>query len=143
MGSYEVKPWQEFIGDIASFFEQGADESEISSRFLGACIEGSGVVLEIKLSEKYASGVALKMSPETIDMPKKHKVLRCDYIFLSVEEGSKRDWVGCRVGETVGFRAKIPGSNGPFSAIRLSEYDGEPEVILMMKLRECELTTHS
>jgi hypothetical protein len=143
MSNDEITLWQKFIEELARLCEQGIKESEISSRFLGVCIEGSGVVLEIKLAERYAAGIALKMSPETVDLPKKNKILRCDYIFLSIDENTKRDWMACSVGQSVRFRAKIPGTNGPFSAIRFSEYDEEPEVLLMIKLRECRLVSNS
>jgi hypothetical protein len=143
MSNSEVISWQEFIEDLARLCERGVEDTEISSRFFGACIEGGGVILEVKLSEKYAPGIALKMSPETVDLPMKNKALRCDYIFLSIEENSKRDWMACKPGEFVRFKARIPAANGPFSAIRFSEYDDEPEVLLMIKLRECKLVINS
>lgn len=132
-------PWQDFIAEVALMHEQGFSDSEISSKFFAACIEGEGVIAELKLSEEYAPGIALEMSPETIRLPKKNKVLRCDHLFLSIDADSSRKWAGCSVGEKIRFMAKIPGSNGPFSAIRLSEYDEEPEVLLIVKSRECEL----
>lgn len=131
--------WQDFIDKVVLMHEQGFGDSEISSHFFGVCIEGEGVVAESKLSEEYAPGIALEMSPETIQLPARNKALRCDHLFLSIDADSSRKWAGFSVGEKIRFRAKIPGSNGPFSAIRLSEYDDEPEVLLIVKSRECEL----
>jgi hypothetical protein len=135
----EIFLWQDFINGVVLLYGQGFSDSEMSLHFFGAFIEGEGVVVESKLSEEYAPGIVLEMRPETVQLPKKNKVLRCDHLFLIIEPDSNRKWMGCSIGEKIRFRARIPGNNGPFSAIRLSEYDEEPEIPLMVKLRECEL----
>jgi hypothetical protein len=130
--------WQDFVSQIASLHAEKMSDSEISSRFFGASIEGEGVLAESKLSEEFAPGLSLEMLPETIEMPNTNKVLRCDHLFLRIESSLSQDWRLCRVGDRVRFRAKIPGNNGPFSAIRLSDFDDDPEVLLIVKMRECE-----
>ena len=129
--------WEAFVERVISLFNAGKSEAEISAEFGDVYVEWQGVVSEVKLSEEYAPGVAMAMNAE-LNPLKKGKVLRADYLFLNVEPQSASAWAGCKVGDRVSFRAKISKASGPFSEIQLSEFDGDPEVVLMVGLYECE-----
>jgi hypothetical protein len=106
--------WKNFIDEVALMHGKGFSDSEISLHFFGALIEGEGVVVESKLSEEYAPGIALEMRPETVQLPKKNKVLRCDHLFLIIEPDSNRKWMGCSIGEKYDSGQESPATMDHF-----------------------------
>ncbi len=129
--------WTAFVERVIALFDAGKNEAEISAEFGGSHIEWEGVVSEIKLREEYAPGVAIAMNTKLSPLAK-GKVLRADYLFLNVRSESTSTWAGCTVGDRIRFSAKIAKAPGPFQEIQLSEFDGDPEVVLMVGLYECE-----
>lgn len=127
--------WEAFVGDVARLFDQGERDIEISKKFSGASVKWEGRVVDIKVDEKFAPGIALSMTPEKYPLSA-GKTLRSDYLFLIINPKEKFAWRNCRVGDKVEFSAKISKSFGPFTEIRLSEYDDDPEVLLMVGLHE-------
>lgn len=129
--------WMGFVERIISLFDMGKGEIEISAQFGGVQVEWEGVVTDIKLNEEYAPGVAVAMNPGSFPLAK-GKVLRTDYLFLNVDSKSASAWTGCKIGDRVRFRAKISKALGPFPEIQLSEFDGDPEVVLLVGLYDCD-----
>ena len=83
-------------------------------------------------------GVDINMGNELLRMSN-GKVLRYDHIALSVPQKFIENWRQTNIGDTVRFKAKIPLKSGLFPKISLSEFDGDPEVVLMLGLVNCEL----
>lgn len=132
-----LKDWSSFLKEVAIMFEKGKNELEISNIFCGSEVEWEGRILDIKLDEQYAPGIALEMKPTNVLM-RGGKVLRADYQFLQIEEHPS-NWSNCRVGDVIRFKAKLIDSQGPFPGIEFSTDDTDPEVVLMLALHECEL----
>jgi hypothetical protein len=130
--------WKKFVAQIATLYNERKNEIDISAEFSGHCVEFQGVITEMKLDEKFASGIAISMQPENFPLAN-GKVLRSDYLFLNVDPERASDWKKCKVGDRVKFSARINKSPGPFPEIQLSEFEGDPEVILMIGLYECML----
>lgn len=137
MANIELYSWANFLEAIVSLYGNGKTEAEISLQFDGKRIEGNGRVLELKFFEEYAPGIALSMQPETICIAN-DKLLRADYMFLNIDANSANAWKDCKVGDEILFRATIATSSGPFPAVQLSEFDGDPEIVLMVGLQKCE-----
>lgn len=78
------------------------------------------------------------MQPETIRLAN-DRLLRADYMFLNIDADCAHAWKKCKAGDEVRFRATIATSIGPFPAVQFSELDGDPEIVLMLGLQECEL----
>jgi hypothetical protein len=130
--------WSMFVREIISMIEAGHGDASISERFNGLVVEWSGVVVEIKLDEEFAPGIAVSMDPEILPISS-GKLLRTDYLFLNINPSDSSDWKKCIVGDKITFRAKISKAPGPFPEIQLSEFDDDPEIILMIGLYECQI----
>lgn len=137
MSDSHIYPWVEFVEAIALLYENGKTEADISPQFDGKRIAGNGSILEVKLFEEYAPGIALSMQPETISLAN-DRLLRADYLFLNIDADSAHAWKKCKAGDEVRFRATIATSIGPFPVVQFSEFDGDPEIVLMVGLQECE-----
>ena len=133
-----LNDWGLFIKKVASMFEAGASEVDISKELSGEDVCWEGKITEVKLGEEYAPGVALRMKPAFLQM-NQGKTLRADYLFLNTENVSESSWKECRVGDVVKFKATIRKSEGPFPAVQLSVDDEDPEILLMVRLYEREL----
>ncbi|NOT88816.1 MAG: hypothetical protein HOP03_11610 [Lysobacter sp.] len=133
--------WDAFVRVIISMIEAGHDEASISERFNGLMVEWSGVIIEIKLNEEFAPGVAVSMDTGIFPISN-GKSLRADYLFLNIRPSDSSDWKNCKIGDRIRFRAKISRALGPFPGVQLSEFDDDPEIILMLGLYECQ-TMHS
>lgn len=135
MSCEALTSWEAFVGDVAKLFDQGERDIEISKKFSGASVKWQGKVIEIKIDEKFAPGIALSMTPENYPLSV-GKTLRSDYLFLIINPKEKSAWRNCRIGDNIEFSAKISKSFRPFTEIRISEYDGDLEVLLMVGLHE-------
>jgi hypothetical protein len=140
MPNIEMYSWANFLEAIVSLYENGKTEADISLQFEGKRIEGNGRVLEVKLFEEYAPGIALSMQPETISLTN-DRLLRADYMFLNIDADSAHAWKKCKDGDEIRFRATIARSVGPFLSVQLSEFDDDPEIVLMVRLQDCELVS--
>lgn len=130
--------WLSFLKYITSQIDNGRSEFDISNEFGGKIVEWDGCIADIKLNEKYSPGIALIMKPEILPLSK-GKILRADHLFLNVDERTRSSWNGCKVGDKVKFKAVIAKTFGPFPEIQLSEDKGDPEILLMVGLYDCEL----
>ena len=123
--------WAAFMECVASMLRADCDELSISREFSGAVVTWKGKVLEKKLHEQYAQGVSLEMRPGVVALDH-GKVLRGDYLFVNVSSEHRDEWRDIPVGAEVVFTAKVAKAAGPFPEIRVSEIEGEPELILMV-----------
>jgi hypothetical protein len=137
MPNIEIYSWTNFLEAIVSLYENGKTEADISLHFEGKRIEGNGRVLEVKLFEEYAPGIALSMQPETTSLAN-NRLLRADYMFLNINADSAHAWKKYKAGDEIRFRATIATSIGPFPSVQLSEFDEDPEIVLMVGLQDCE-----
>jgi hypothetical protein len=138
--NYEaLTSWKDFFRNVATLFDHGERDSEISERFRGARVEWEGRIVDLKLDEEFAPGIALSMNPEEYPLSA-GKTLRADYLFLNITSKERATWRNCKIGNNVKFSARISKSFGPFAEIQLSEFDDDPEVVLMVGLYESTLT---
>jgi hypothetical protein len=138
MNSKVLTSWDDFVKSVATLFDDGESEEGISEKFRGALVEWEGQIVDMKLDEKFASGIAISMTPEEYPLSK-GRTLRADYLFLNVGYKEREAWEKCKVGSKIRFGAIISKAPGPFAEIQLSEFEGDPEVVLMIGLYECNL----
>ncbi|AQA18789.1 hypothetical protein BST95_11615 [Halioglobus japonicus] len=81
--------------------------------------------------------IQLKMP--RIEVPFKDKFLIGDFLalnFTELDDDMVRD-IG--VGDPLSFKTRIIESNGPFPGVEVSEFEDEPEILIMLGTRESEI----
>lgn len=62
MDSQPLTSWEGFVKSVALLFDDGESEKDISEKFRGALVEWEGRIVDMKLDEEFASGIALSGS---------------------------------------------------------------------------------
>jgi len=129
--------WQEFLRALVDQYLSGSDDHGLSSLFGGKEVSWSGVVKSIDLVNEYAPGVSVEMADPQITFDDSKKLI-ANNIFLNVDDSCKASWADTQIGDLVKFSAFIRRANGPFPGVRLSQFESEPEVILLLGLEEAK-----
>ncbi|WP_143732073.1 hypothetical protein [Microbulbifer sp. GL-2] len=131
--------WQEFLRALVDQYLSGADDRDLSAVFGGKEVDWSGVVKSIDLTNEYAPGVSVEMDDPKITLGDSKKLI-ANNVFLNVDGAHKSSWADTQINERIAFSARIRRVNGPFPGVRLSQFESEPEVILLLGLEEAKRT---
>lgn len=133
-----LSDWTKFLRSLINLYEEGVSEQDISKKYRGTSVEWEGRVKSKAPNENEGFRIAMNLGDEMLPI-KNGKFFRSSHISLNVDKPRANSWMKCQVGDLVRFKGRIPKGTGLFPEIRLSEFEGDPEVVLMLGLIECEL----
>jgi hypothetical protein len=107
--------WGAFIRDVASYFDRGSSDVEVSQVFGGRPVCWVGKVSEKQLDDELPS-VTMDMPPIDVKLSD-GRFTTADYLFLRVSNTEVNAWRSVPGGSTVRFTAMIGIGKGPFPAI--------------------------
>jgi hypothetical protein len=115
--------WSTFIRDVASYFESGLSDVEVSQIFGGRPVHWVGKVSEVQLDDELPSA-RMDMPPIKIKLSD-GRFTTADYLFLRVSDEAVDSWRGVPDGSTVRFTAMIGTGKVPFPAISWADLGGK------------------
>ena len=127
--------WRVFVQMIATEFDKGKEEGELSRDFGDNQVRWKGKISDIQLHAEYAAGVRLDM-PSVEATVRSNLTLIADEASVGVSESTVATWDSARVGDQVEFECTLTSGNDMFPGIKLSVFLEERQCFLELALRD-------
>lgn len=112
--------WEAFIAQVAELYKQGKSDVDIARHLSGNAVAWEGVVEKLRLSERYAPGVNMRMPKTRVTLPSGIAVYG-SFLAVGVKAEGSLSWQGVSVGSVVRFVGTIPETDGLMAGVWISK----------------------